>query len=282
LQQGRLDKSQELLQSLKQSGRQNRWVSKATLGLSEVAQKRGDERAMLGYLEEAMKTPPTATGRNLMDTLDTRQEATIRLACHYRDKGDFKKALDYFTRWEPQSWCATCRMQMMEEREREIALCQLHLGDHATVVRDRFRQLQKYGRLSGFDDWVVWRLYADAGQLGDLLGMLDAYEKVMKDRPSEEQSDRRPTYLLRELLQVQALSEKREMAGLVALCQEEIPYGSLDASSDGMRDLVHSAAAEALAGLGGAAVEPIKSALGKKPKVTGWLIYALGRRRRPP
>jgi hypothetical protein len=41
------------------------------------------------------------------------------------------------------------------------------------------------------------------------------------------------------------------------------------------------AAAEALAGVGGAAVGPIKAALGKKPQVTGWLIYALGRSRAP-
>jgi hypothetical protein len=36
-----------------------------------------------------------------------------------------------------------------------------------------------------------------------------------------------------------------------------------------------------LAGIGGSEVDAIKSALGKRPKVTGWLIYALGRSSAP-
>src|SRR5262249_32006027 len=138
-----LDKGEDLLLSLKRSGRKNRWVSLALINLADLAQQRGDERAMLGYLEEALKAQAAPTGRNLMDTLDTRQEAFIRLARYYRDKGDFKKALDYFTRWEPQSWCGNCLASMRKERRREIALCRLHLGDHATVIRERFRWLQK-------------------------------------------------------------------------------------------------------------------------------------------
>jgi hypothetical protein len=227
---------------------------------------------MLDYLEKAMKAPPAATERNLMDTLDTRQEATIRLARHFRDKGDFKKALGYFTGWEPQSWCGTCQAEMQAERARQITLCQLHLGDHVSIVRERFRGLQKDDWLSDFDSWVLWRLYGDAGQLGDLRGMLDNYEKGRKERNPKEERDLPPTYALRNLLRVQAPAEKKDVAALVALCQEEIRYGSLQASRDGMRDLLQSAAAEALAGLGNGAVEPIKAALDKRPKVTGWLI----------
>jgi tetratricopeptide (TPR) repeat protein len=280
-QQGHLDKAQDLLLSLKRSGRENRWVSLAVIGLSEVAQKRGDERAMLGYLEEALKARAAPTGRNLMDTLDTRQEATLRLARHYRDKGDFKKALDYFTRWEPQSWCGTCLASMRAEREQEIILCQLRLGDHATIIRDGFRQLQKNDWLSNFHAWVLWRLYGDAGQLGDLRAMLDDYDNGRKGRPRGEQGDPLPTRGLRDLLRVQALAEMKDVAALVTLCQEEIRFGSLQACRDGRRDLVHSAAAEALAGVGGVEVEAIKSALGKRPQVTGWLIYSLGRSSAP-
>src|SRR5438067_4601798 len=123
---------------------------------------------------------PSPTARNVMDTLDTRQEAFLRLARHYRDKGDFKKALGYFTRWEPQSWCGTCLASMRAERERETALCRLRLGQHAAVVRDRLHWLQKEDGLAGFDTWLLWRLYRDAGQLGDLRQMLDHYEKARK------------------------------------------------------------------------------------------------------
>jgi hypothetical protein len=137
------------------------------------------------------------------------------------------------------------------------------------------------GWLSNFDAWVLWRLYGDAGQFGDLRGMLDEYEKRRTERPPEENGDPPRTHVLRGLLRVQALAEKNAVAALVALCQEEIRYGSLEASSDGMRELIHSAAAEALAGVGGAEVEAIASALAKRPKVTSWLIYALGRSSAP-
>lgn len=279
--QGRLDRAQDLLLSLKRSGRQNRWASLAVIGLSEVAQKRGDERAMVGYLEEALQAKAAPTGRGLMDTLDTRQEAVIRLARHYRDKGDFKKALDYFTRWEPQSWCGTCLASMNAEREREITLCRLRLGDHATLVRDRLRRFQKDDGLSDFDAWVLGRLYADAGQLGDLRGMLDDYERVRKEHPREDRRALPPTHGLRELLRVQDLAEKRDVAALVLLCQEEGRRENVELSQGGEGDLLRSTAAEALAGLGGVEVEAIQSALGKRPRVTGWLIYALGRSSAP-
>jgi len=106
--------------------------------------------------------------------------------------------------------------------------------------------------------------------------MLDHYEKTRKKRPPEEEPIRPPTHDLRGLLRAQALAEKKDVAALVALCQEG-QDDSIEASRDGMRDLTRSSAAEALAGLGGAEVEAIKSALDKRPKATGWLIYALGR-----
>jgi hypothetical protein len=279
--QGRLDKARDLLLALRRSRRENRWVSLAVIGLSEVAQKRGDERAMLGYLEEALKVRAVPTARNLMDTLDTQQEAIIRLARHHRDKGNLKKALDYYTRWRPQSWCGTCLFYMRAEREREIALCQLRLGDHAAVIRDRFRRLQKGDWLSDFDSWVLWRLYADAGQLADLRGMMDKYEKDRKARPQEARRDLPPLPGLRELLRARALDEKKDVAALVALCQRESPVDQFQASDGGAGDLLRSVAAETLAETGAAGVEAIKAALGKRPKVTGWLIYALGRSSAP-
>jgi hypothetical protein len=281
VQQGRLNQAQDLLLSLRRAGRENRWVSLAVIGLSEVAQKRGDERAMLQYLKEGLKVPAAPTARNLMDTLDTRQEAAIRLARHYRDKGEFKQALAYFTRWEPWSWCHTCLGSMRAEREREIALCRLHLGDHAALSRDRLRQLQKDDWLSAFDSWLLWRLYRDAGQLADLRRMLDDYEKGRKAPPPEEKDYPPPTDGARQFLRGHALAEKKDVAALVLICQEEGRRTDVDTSEGGEGDLRRCAAAEALAGVGGAEVEAIKSALARRPKVTGWLIYALGRSSAP-
>src|SRR5262249_27617341 len=79
----------------------------------------------------------------------------------------------------------------------------------------------------------------------------------------------------------QALAEKKDAAALVALCQQETGRQRIEVSSDGMRDLVPCAAAEALSELGGTEVDAIKTALSKNPGETGWLIYALGRSSAP-
>jgi hypothetical protein len=278
---GRLDQSQDLLLSLRRSGRRNRWTSLALIALADLAREHRDERAMLGYLEEAVKAPPTATGRNLMDTLDTRQDAFIRLASYYRDKRDFRRALDYYSRWEPASWCGNDLVALRQQRDHEIILCRLQLGGHATVARDTFLDLQKYDEVSNFRAWVLWNLYRDAGQLDDLRGMLDNYEKGRKERPRDEELPRSPTHVLRGLLRVQSLAEKKDVQALVRLCHEEIWFDGMRASDHAETLPIHSMAAEALATLGGVAAEAIKSALGKKPKVSGWLIYALGRSSAP-
>jgi hypothetical protein len=273
---GRLDKAQDLLLSLKRSGRENRWVSRAVLGLSEVAKERGDERAMLGYLEEALKVKAAPTGRNLMDTLDTRQEAFMRLGRHYRDEGDFNKALDYFIRWEPHSWCGTCQFELQMERWREITLCELHLGDHAVVVRASLLGLQEDGGLTGFDSRVLYSLYSDAGQLDDLRRLLDDYDAKRKRDPLD---DREPTRELRELLRIEALARNKDVAALVDLCLDDSKGRGTSACDHALRDPVHSAGAEALGALD--AVEAMRSALAEKPILTAFLTYALARSKSP-
>jgi hypothetical protein len=276
LQQDRLDRAQELLLALQKSGRENEWVSKALLGLADVAQKRGDERAMFGYLDEAIKAPAAATKGNLAYTLATRQRAILKLARYYRDKRDFKKALEYFTRWDPKSGCGNCQASILAERYEEMTLCRLQLGDHLDVVREGLRPLQSEGWLSSFDAWVLCRLYRDAGQLDDLLCLLDEYDRTRKRDPGR---DRDPTRTLRDLLRIEALTQKKDVAALVALCQDTSKGGGRSASEDAKIDPVNSAAAEALATLDG--VEAVKAALAKERVLTVWLIYALGRSNAP-
>jgi hypothetical protein len=268
----RLDKAQDVLLSLKRSGRKNGWVSLALIGLADIARERGDERVMIGHLEEALKAKAVPTGRNLMDTLDSRQEALIRLAHHYRDKGDFNKALDYYTLWEPQSSCGTCWLEMRKERSQEITLCRLRLGDHAGLSRSILLDLQD-GGISGFDARVLCRLYSDAGQLDDLRRLLDAYDTTRKRGPDENGE---PGRVLRELVSIESLAQKKDAAALVALCLD-VREGR-QSSSQYQTDPVHSAAAEALAALDG--VEAVRSALAEN-LLTTWLVYALARSNSP-
>jgi hypothetical protein len=307
-QQRRLDQAQELLLSLRRSGRDNASVSIALIALADIAQQRGHERAMIGYLEEALKTKATPTARNLMDTLDTRQEAIMRLARHYQNRGHFEKAHECYVLWKPESWCGTCQYELMSERWRQIAQCQLRMGDNLGFVRERWRELQNDEAPGAYYSWLLWRLYDDAGQLADLRAIVEAREKTRKKyspdekralldalekkmRMGEDIEVRRraekeydalrlppPTQDLQDILRVQDLLEKRDVAALIALCQEH-SNAQTQASRDGVRCLTASMAAEALARIGGAEVEAIKSALAKKPAATAWPIYALGRSR---
>jgi hypothetical protein len=262
--------------SLKRSGRSNPWVSRAILSLADVAQKRGDERAMLGYLEETLKLPLARMEDDQLDMLGTQQDAVHCLAQHYRDKRDFKQALAYYTRWDPQSRCGTCLAFMYMERSREIALCQLHLGDQQTVVRERLLRLRKGEWVGGFDAWVLCRLYSDAGQLDDLRRLVDDHDRTWKQQPQEDY-DRIGD--LRGLLRVEELAQKKDVAALVALCQDRSKGRGYRPSQDALSDPVHSAAADALGALNG--VEAVQAALAKKPNLTVWLVYALGRNDSP-
>jgi hypothetical protein len=305
-QRGRLDQAQELLLSLRRSGRDNASVSMALIALADVAQERGDERAMIGYLEEAQKTKATPTGRNLMDTLDTRQEAMIRLARHYQSRGEFKKAYECWVLWEPKSWSATTAYQLRWMRWRQMAQCQLQAGDNLGFVRERWRELQNDEGPGPYYSWLLWCLYDDAGQLADLRAIVEAHEKSRKKyspdekralldalekkmRMSEDIEVRRraekeydalrsppPTQDLQDILRVQDLLEKKDVAALIALCQKYSPPGA-KVLEDGIRCLNGSVGAEALARMGGAEVEAIKSALARNPEAAAWLIYALGR-----
>jgi len=129
-----------------------------------------------------------------------------------------------------------------------------------------------------WDSWLLTRLYADADQRADLRALLDRYDKVREAYPLYNPCWPSPTLYTRELLRIQDLAAKKDVPALVALCQKRRPTdrGSELEYED---ELFCSAAAEALAGLGGPEVEAIKSALNNKPKVTSWLLYALGRSR---
>src|SRR5262249_10429039 len=174
------------------------------------------------------------------------------------------------------------------EREQDIALCQLHLGNHAPVIQDRLRGLRDEDSLSALDAWILTRLYRDAGQIGDLTRILKQCEKNQKREAelgpfTENQEDYRRHLdelraksigKARDLLHVEALVEKKDLAALIALCQKKDDEGPVLAFEAREGDsLLPRAAAGALASLD--AVEPIKSALAERPKVTGWLVYAL-------
>jgi tetratricopeptide (TPR) repeat protein len=277
---GRLDKAQDLFLSLKRSGHENRWVSRAVFGLTAVTRKRKDERAMLGYLEEAANAKADPTSRNFDEAHYVRQEALMTLGRHYRGKGDFKKALDYFTRWEsPQGGCGTCELFMRLECGREITVCRLHLGDHAGIARESLIALQKYDGMSPFHAGILCRLYGEAGQLDDLRRMVDDYDKTRKPNPDDL---RNPNRQLRELLHVEALAREKNVAALVDLCQDESKTPQVPgfaASVHSPFEAIHSAAAEALGSLD--AVDAVRSALAEKPYLTTWLVYALWRSNSP-
>jgi hypothetical protein len=53
------------------------------------------------------------------------------IASEFYAKGQYKEALDAYTRWQPQSGCAQGVIGYRDRRYHQIALCHVHLNDYA-------------------------------------------------------------------------------------------------------------------------------------------------------
>ncbi len=104
------------------------------------------------------------------------------VALAFYKQGQFKEALEAYTRWTPRSFCANCSYSMHDIRYRRIALCHSHLGDHTAAARVC---LEAAGTQTMGDIGVavfMIQLYREAGQLDDLGPLLDAIEKGIIDK----------------------------------------------------------------------------------------------------
>jgi hypothetical protein len=201
--------------------------------------------------------------------------------------GRYREAHDAYAGWRPVSFCGTCEAMMQDERSHGMALCLAYLNDHPAAARVGLRAVGAGTADSSLQTAVLlFELYRDAGQLGDLTAMLDRIEQRLlaaaaKTGPVDARRRRdlleyAPTWEVREMMRIADLGAKKDVAALVALCQDSrsAQADTFDAKPYELRGRV---AADALAACGDGAVGPVRDAIRARRGSVSWLIYALGR-----
>ena len=211
--------------------------------------------------------PPSVRDREEFKRRLDQQHAVESLGWEYLKARQYRAARLCFTQWEPVSDCGTCAIGLNQEREFLIRHCRLHTGEQVAVAAELLRAVQGSGFIDTEGVAILFRLYQEAGQINDLLRLLDNSE------PSKKNAN------VRDMLRVRRLAEAGDTATLIKLCQdaghEPIECGRRFHSKGFL-------AADALAGMPGRDVKPVLAALG--PPHSGaspWLLYVLGKRATP-
>lgn len=151
-------------------------ASLAWLGKGQVYSALKDEKNMVASLQRGIDARRVPTRLSIMDAGDTHSWACETLGYHYLQREQWKEALEVFTKWEPSSWCGTCRNSMRSARLHNRLLCLVHLSRHAEAA--------ELGWASVGDPLAaiaLVRLYHGSGQLDDLKRMLQKLPDVEGD-----------------------------------------------------------------------------------------------------
>jgi len=281
-QQKQFEKSRDWLLRVADSGRQNRFVSMAQLGLAEVYRELKDEAAMVRWLKAAAEAPAVETDRSIMDTSDTQQTALIRLGKHFQAKGQYDAALGYFRQWKPGSWCGNCLAQMQYDRDLSIAECLVALGKTVEALEKHLMP-----HVTGDPDRMFYsspRIPALIVEIHEKQGSLEQLAKQLK--PRAEKDARNMAAIARDLAQIRIWKRDAKTDLLIGQLRHE---GSFVPSIRDPHDNWRApAAAKALSELGGKEFPALKrhyeSLLAKATDTPDnaeigarmWAIYAIG------
>lgn len=111
------------------------------------------------------------------------------VAREHFEKGRYRNALDAYTRWVPMGFCADSFFAMHDERACKIAYCYVHMGKHAAAARVCLEAAEADSL--GCDDTALFtiQLYREAGQLNDLVALLNAIEhQLLAERLAQKRS----------------------------------------------------------------------------------------------
>lgn len=260
-------------------------ASRAMLGLAETYQAQGNKDKTKEWLGRCAAFEKTESmGRSIMDTDNTRAVAIQRLALVHEAEGQWREAMQWWEKWQPQSWCGTCAREMRAEKLDHINRCQLRLGEHKKAAEFLLTALQQ--ECTPLLPLRALQLYREAGQEADLLKMVEAIDKAQlaewdekgyfKNMNREEVVKMLPTWPIQESLRISKLAEQQDVAALIAITQQA---GSVNARSfeDEGRDWRCKLAAEALAACGGKEVPALREAIVNGQTIHSWLTYALGK-----
>jgi tetratricopeptide (TPR) repeat protein len=107
----------------------------AYLRLAEAHEKLGDESAMIAAYEKAACVSRTDRPAILRDETYAHSAAVKRLAEYYMEKRQWGQALSWWTAWQPSSDCGAGLWGQQDQRNRNIILCHLRLGNRAEAER---------------------------------------------------------------------------------------------------------------------------------------------------
>ncbi len=128
------------------------------------------------------KPPPAdpleAVGNRVVPVATIPKRLLELYAKEYFEAGWYQEALDAYTLWRSVHWCGNGQFSDRGERWHRIALCNIHLNDHAVAAQACFDALQKCDWYDNGTCELLFLLYREAGQLNDLTQWLDAIEDV--------------------------------------------------------------------------------------------------------
>jgi tetratricopeptide (TPR) repeat protein len=259
-----------------------RFITQVAITRANIAEKNGDEAAMLRELLSAFNTPGTGE-KGMFGAASHDHYVTKRLARYYKEKGNYTEALKYFTALVPGgSGCGTCDAEMRYERDFGIGECLIKLGREDEALE---KHLMPYlTRDGGSPRPDVARLVVSVHEKrGDLEGF------VSRILPLAANVANRAAQTALRMSQIRLSSQKGEVDKLVSEIRHTGSHNLAIRFQEARGYWEPVAIAEALADQNGREFPAIKKRYEYLKSVAGqdaiaariWLIYALGVSRAP-
>jgi hypothetical protein len=253
-----------LYRQLVETGRDPRWIQKATWQLVLIAEARSEDETELRYLKEAIKFPADGSlQRSVHD------QAEKKLGWFYLRQNQFAEARTVIKDWKSRSFCGNCAAFNALHHGNILTYCRLHLGEQREVAEELFLAIDRprpnpyllgHEKFTSFQAQLLFEMYRSAGQLPDLL------ERLSHDTDL-------PPHVI-EQVEVQRLFEARDRAGLFERCFAKPDRAALQSKfSKGTQ----RAAIEAYLRVAGNDLAPFRKLLNTPGAAHEWAIYALGK-----
>lgn len=222
------DESLAILKEIPERFPKSSLASLAWCGMGQVYSRLEKHDEMIAALERGRAGLRVDAEFRRIDLLDAYGFACHQLGEHYLKNQQWEKALVAFSDWEPNSFCGNCLEAILAEKSERILWCLLQLERYDEVSRRTWKEIA-HGTWADdqLNDFVLIRLYAEAGQLDDLRTQVNGFLNLAEtrlDRGTEKELHRlessirpRVTTLLKSI----ELAESKRYSDHIAVFREE-------------------------------------------------------------